>query len=638
MESIIDPQTGVLLKKFTQPGEAPVGGGNGLNDFSPALVVDVSGGKWSMANCGALSITACVATDDANYISYSSTGGSADKLYIQDTSVWGTYSPQGYSFDSLEFNVKAWAATGSGANAQISVCLTANRVNCFPTAALAKTVTIQLTNAQSTVIGSDKPHFMLTDWMPAGYNIIDWVDIAPRNGTADVDASGNVTLATTAERQTWRFYSNWTNGSIIHITGSDCTITGVTSPQALTINLSSCTPALTVGTGLSWSANNFGFLVWKTTTSTDQINLQFAKWTPYASKTPGWASSGSAGYCSQKVTTRPSNGHTGFHCATRYDGSSWLYWVDQQTGETVPLGSFDVCLSGDCYNGPDPWQNGGPGLSSSTIVDDGAGRENYYGPATDNAGYSTVIKCNFTSTNEPYNITGHCTNIVPHSKGLSIQALVQSFTAGQTHPAFDANRFGCSSGNFIAASQLLGGACRVNGPGVQQNSMAWMTMFDPNKVCSGPGCAGAISAGAPGAIVAAASTFGSGGAFRWNGSHGFYYCGFNCTKPQATFYNLLGGSGAGTGPYSVQILSGNVTATPAHPCGPSQYPCTFTPSNADPGYPHNAAVTVTGYDDWVVSGEPCNPLPQGTGGGFAHGGFGEPFVDCPHHTGWDYLV
>jgi len=634
LETVIDPQTGVLIKRFTQPGEAPQGGGTGMYNFYPSLAV---GNNWSTANCGGLSMTSCVATNDANYVSYSA--ATQDRLFLQDNNIVNQVS-QYSSFDSAEFVVSAWAATGSGANAQISVCMTMNRVNCFPTAALAKVVTIQLTNAQSSVTAGDHTHFMLTDWVPAGYNIPEQQgDMVARSGVADVDASGNVTLTTTAEWQAYHFYSNWTNGSIIHITGSDCTITSVTSPQALTINLSSCTPALTVGLGLSWSANNFGWLVWKTTTSTDQINLQYAYWDSYLTKKPGTASSGLAGFCSMKVTTRPSNGHTGFHCATRSDGSGWLYWVDNITGETVPLGSFSLCLNSDCYGGSDQWFEfaGSPSITSSTIVDDGAGGENYYGPSNDNLGYDNVIKCHFTSNNQPGNRTGDCYNTVPHSKGLSISGLIQSFTSGQT-PAFDANRFpNCSVGQFIAANEILGGTCSI--PNASQNSMVWFIMFDPNKVCTTPGCAGSISAGTPGAIIAAASSFGSGGAFRWNGSHGFYYCGFNCTKGMPTFYNLLGGGIPGSGPYTVSVTSGNTTATPAHPCGSAQYPCSISPLSADPNYPHNSAVTVTGYDDWVVSGEPCNPNPiGGSGGGFANGGSGEPFVNCPYHTGWDYLV
>jgi hypothetical protein len=634
LETIIDPQSGILLKKFTQPGEAPQGGGNGLFYFFPSPAV---GANWSTANCGGISLTSCLSTDDANYASYS--GTTQDRLYLHDNSNIGQQTNTYASFDSVEFSVKAWAATGSGANAQISVCMTTNGVNCFPTAALAKIVTIQLSNVQTLLTGGSRTHFMLSDWVPAGYNIPEEIELFGRGGTADVDASGNVTLATTAERQGQRFYSNWTNGSIIHITNSDCAITSVTSPQALTINLSSCVPALTTGLGLAWGADTFGFLVWKTTASTDQINLQYVYWTSYVSKRPGWASSGLAGYCSMKVTTRPSNGHTGFHCATRSDGSSWLYWVDNITGEAVPLGQFNNCLNGDCYSGSDQWfEYQGVLTTSVPIVDDGAGGENYYTSTVDNLGYDIVIKCNFTSTNEPNNITGHCYNLVPHSKGLSIEALVQSFTAGQTHPAFDSNRFNnCSAGQFILANQVLGGTCAM--PNGEQNQMHWYTIYDPNKVCTGPGCAGSISAGTPGAIIAAVSSFGSGGPFRWGGSHGFFYCGFNCTKGMPTPYNLLGGGIPGSGPYGVSLTSGNITATPAHPCGPAQYPCTITPSNADPNYPHNAAVTVTGYDDWVVSGEPCNPNPLGgTGNGFANGGTGEPFVNCPYHTGWDYLV
>jgi hypothetical protein len=634
METLIDPQTGVLLKKFTQPGDAR--GSTAAADYAPSLVVDLTGGKWSLANCGALTTTDCVATDDANYISYS--GSTQDKLFLQDNTIWSSLATYKTAFDSIEFNVKAWAVTGTGANAQISVCLTTNRVNCYPTAALGKVINMQLTNTQGTVIGGDKTHYMLTDWMPAGYNNIstgsnDAGDIGPRNGTADVNSSGNVTLATSAELQGYRFYPNWTNGSTIHITNSDCMITSVASPQALTISLASCSPALTVGAGLSWSANNFGFLVWKTTTSADQINLQFAKWTSNTTPNPGWASSGNAALCGAKLVTRPSSGHTGYHCATRYDGSDWMYFVDRLTGETVPLGKYTTCGNDSaCYNGADGWsQHSGVLTDSITLVDNGT-NETFLTGTADNAGKSVLIRCTLDSTNEPGNLTILCTNMTPGSQGKDLVSLLTSFLSGHT-PDFDVNRFpnGCGLAS-IQANQVMLGDCRTNGG---QNSMMWFITFDPLKVCSAPGCVGG---GSPGAIIGAVSSFGSTTPLRWAGTHGDFFSGWPSTKAVLVGYALNGGGVLGKGPYLTSYVSGNLTATPGHPCGSAPYPCSITvPGNSDPTYPAGAAVTVTGYDDWVVEGEPCNRFPVGSGNGFANGGTGEPYVNCPYHVGWDYI-
>jgi hypothetical protein len=627
-ETVIDPQTGIALKRMTMPGDGALLNGE-PTDFAPSLAIDLTGSRWSTANCAGLSITQCLAVDDANYVSYSNNSGPSDRLFLQDATIFSTLSNSNVSaaFDSLEFTIKAWAASGSGANAQLSVCLTGNRVNCWPTAALGVVNAIPLTNSQAQITTGSRTNYMLTDWMPAGYNLMSLYDIEPRNGVANVDGSGNVTWVSG-----YKFYRNWVAGSHITITSSDCTISSVTSPTMLAITLASCSPALTTGNNLNWSANNFGLLVWKTTTSTDQVNLQFAKWTSNITLNPRWPSGGHPAICSNKIVTRVSNGHTGFHCFTRYDGSSWAYFVDNVTGESVPLGKFGLCGSSECYSPPqvaeDAWSCH-PYLTYTSVPVIDAGRPNnelYYASTLDNSGggcggggalRGIILKCIMTSINEPGNFTTSCTNITPGSQSKDLQSLLASFNSG--YYDYDPQRFSACGITSITNRYLIGGCSAKGG---SQNSFVWNLVFDPNKVCSSPGCVGG---GNPGAVIASFNTFQTAFQQRWSGSHGTVFVGFNATRLENVGYPLGGGGLAAVGPYRVTITAGHLGESGFdQACGSPSFPCSITVG----GYP----VTVLGYDNWTVDGEPCNPSPVPP----------EPVVNsitpaCPKHSGWDYI-
>src|SRR5207244_4816301 len=112
-----------------------------------------------------------------------------------------------------------------------------------------------------------------------GFAPLNRADLAQRFGKANVDVSGVATWVPSPGSGTY-FNANWTNGSRIAIAGSSCTINSAATLTSLTIDPSSCSPALSLPlSGASFTGGAFGFLIRKKTSSTDRINPQYLKYT-----------------------------------------------------------------------------------------------------------------------------------------------------------------------------------------------------------------------------------------------------------------------------------------------------------------------------------------------------------------------
>jgi hypothetical protein len=578
-ESIIDPQTGMLLKRITMPGDQ-VTGNRPSGDHTFTGVANPTGGWNNPAN---------VQADDSAVTTFSGSG--RDWLVLHDSAL----SYDDYYLESFLFSAKAWCSGACGGDdAKIQVCLTVDGLSCWPSPSNIIDVTLGTTANPSTYVTAGSSAPLMAAWTPVGRLPLNATDTKPRSGNVDVDASGNVT-----NRGGDVFYPNWTAGSRITIAGSDCAITKVTHTKSLAIDVASCSPSLTLPvTNGSYKATNFGVMIRKKTTSTDTISIQYAKYTMSESIQPQWPSSGSPELCSDTLTQNAVTGALGYRCV--FPGNQ-IYWIDHVTGDANYLGMLTFPTQG----GTDGWSGGGCLNASTTLHGNGPlDPEKFYCPTNDNAGKSSMLTCTLTSTNQPGNLNITCVNLTKGSLGQDMQTLIQQFTAGYT-PSYDTTKFGGGGISGMQNGQVIIASSRG-----YQDSIGWVIVFDPEKIDTAPGCVGG---GKPGCVVGAQSSWANAPA-RWCVLHTLFMAGNSNTSWILGKYMVDQGV-PGTGPHTSTVVAGNVTSQPS--IAPGVSGCTAGSK---------------GCDLVVVDGEPCNMNPAGPQGG--HPGEGG---NCPKNSAWEYL-
>jgi hypothetical protein len=590
-ESIIDPQTGLLLKRITMPRDqdtqnSPAG------DHVFTSTVNPTGG-WTGSNN--------ILVDDANSATYSGTG--QDWLVLTDNAI--NWLSNNATLETLTFSVKAWC-TGAcvGDNARLQACLTVNGVSCWPANASAVYIDMQLgtTPNAGTFVVAGTPTPLMADWTPPGYqplnnsDLAQQTNVAGRQGHVNVDTSGNVTYVDGSA-----FYPGWTAGSLIAIAGSVCSIAAVANPKSISIAGGSCSPALTLPqSAAAYRAGNFGVMIRKKTASTDTITVQFAKYYLTSSGVPGWTASGSPQICSDQLTQGP-GGHLGYHC--QIPTGNMVYWIDRATGDANYLG---LLYSGSAA-GNDGWQNQGCNTASTNLVGHGqTNPESFYCGNSDNLGNPILLGCTLTSTNAPGNLVVSCSNLTSASTGHSIQTLVTNFTAGQS-TVYDPAVFSGCGFSIQQGVYLIGTCLRGN-----QDTYGWVVVFDPTLTSSAAGCVGG---GKPGCIIAAKPSWTTAGPQAWCTIHNLNYAGNSATAYIGDKFlgDQLGTAGGGW--MESTITSPPITSTPTIAPGVNGCP---------PGS--------RGCDLVTVDGEPCNPNPAPANGGHS----AEP-LNCPKNAAWNYL-
>jgi hypothetical protein len=587
-ESVIDPQTGMLLKRLALPQDQPIASLPAAGDHTFNVV---TGSAWTTPNN--------VLGDDTSSATFSGTG--SNWVFIGDD-VFNAGT------DYVTLSLKAWCSSGacSGESAKVEACLSINTVNCWPSDAAAKLQEVALGTTAGpsgfVTLGTTVP--LLDAWTPAGFAPLTGLDLKGRSGTANVDSGGAVTWVSGGSGSGFAtsiyFSPNWISGSKITIGASLCTITSAASLTSLMIVPASCSPALSVPvSGASFSGAAFGFLIRKKTSSTDQINLQYAKYTTGASLSMEWNASGSANVCSSTLTQNTVTSGLGYHCVMPSSGYPLLYWIDIETGTANYLGQFTIpSVSGSDGFGGGLCANGVRTLTGATPADP----EHFYCTANDNEtpARTIVLDCTLNSTNQPGNQTVVCSNLTPGTTGKDLHTLIEQFTSTST-PAFDHNLFGCSLIGAQRTKLIL--ECRR---GAQPDAIGWNVVFDPVKISSAPGCVGG---GAPGCVVAAMSTWAKAPA-RWCVNHATFLSGATGLVWIAGKY--LDDRGiAGDGPYISTITAGTLGSTPSIAAGTGACPAGSL-----------------GCDQVTVDGEPCDTTPQ-TGEAAASA--------CPKNPAWVYL-
>ena len=579
---VIDPQTGLKILRGTLPQDG--------FDLHTGLTIleaqDMSAGGWTPTN-GCTGVTACL---NGNGSAIVNSTGNTGALFVSNRDNAALFQvksyQQNFSYDWTELHLTAWcsdSSCGSAAPADLTlnVCLTVNRVTCegpgINQVVGATTV--------SYTIGGTNP--ILLDWTSEPSKLNMW-EMYYFSGTVNVtQGSPVVTWASGDVFSIW-----WTNGSVININGANYKIASIQNDQSLTLaqawNGSSGTTA--------FAANNSGFLVRKTTNSTNAISLGNATFDYGYSVTLQGDSSGLQllNWVCSPVQQDLGGGVMGRLCNTMQG----LYAVESATGVHRSLGVPAVYVPGQYSGTPCP-----EGLSASVfdatdpnkfycLAQDATGRSSifsmkYYGDFADSGPLNYNVytlegqTCNASHTNQP------CmdqVNLTPPPNHLEAQL--------STYPDWP-----LAPTKFIAIGGAQGNKIGLWGHMGTQNSRGWQFAFDPSTA----------------KIVGAIPTFRYWPA-RWSGIHSWN----NIQDPSyirmpigdlATQSTALSGNDTpGLGPYGAKFLSywnGAAWNTGAMPAT----------GQACPAQPANSSIAPS---DWPsgnncvriqVDGETCDPSP-----------------------------
>jgi len=388
-QQVVDPQTGLLIKRLTLPGDVNVAPGSAV----PLQVA--RGSAWSnLGNLGAA---------DGNSATIS---GSTAQVFMGLNSGpyfnfqnWTEAAYQGATGAYGHFQVHLTAAVNPGGkapsnpdDATIIACLTKDGATCYPGSSQYQA--ILTTTLKDTVFGSVND----IDLWQAGPSttLPNWSEQDNRFGNVYCDGSSNLFLTGGAQ-----FPISWGPGSNINLDGVDYPIAQLNNTAQLTL-AGACASVMTMSgafdpnsatfrtptdtfqstdvgrqivvagagggngpwftnvgqvidartivttggpavTGVStpfgfthfYSGINFGVLVSKKTASSDTIAIDYASVLYDLDIYSAFTVEGGLDFCSKNTVIGP-NGRPGYNCAVT--ASAFMYWVDATSGEAHFMG------------------------------------------------------------------------------------------------------------------------------------------------------------------------------------------------------------------------------------------------------------------------------------------------------------
>ncbi|MGH9666123.1 MAG: hypothetical protein ACRD9L_16990, partial [Bryobacteraceae bacterium] len=268
-QTVIDPQTGLLIRRLSLAGDRYCHQGNISCWPSPivgkfANVYDPTG-TWTSPGS--------IIGDDQSFTTIS---GSQQPLFADPAlSIYqgASHATNVSSLNYVQIVLNSWCSdNGDTCSATadqdrtVQVALTVDRVN--PATAWQDQVVAGCSSnctgsGNRYTIGSTTP--ILASWINTPTPTFDLTDVPPRTGTVNVNGTA-VTL-----NNGNNFDLHWSSGSQITIAGTAYTIASVNNERALALTTDAGTQS-----GAAYSANNFGVLIRKKTASADTLYVQYA--------------------------------------------------------------------------------------------------------------------------------------------------------------------------------------------------------------------------------------------------------------------------------------------------------------------------------------------------------------------------
>lgn len=560
-QSIVDPQTGLLIRHVTLPGDRVITAPNQNQPFRGARSATWSTPQAALTGHGAASIagndTGTLlltpnADEHAGYISFFKADHAANR----------------YSLNWMQVNLRA-STDNPACNAQATddcklvACLTIDGVHCY-----AGGRQFQQAVTTKPAIYSFGRSRSLDLWQSAGARPPSGAEIATRRGSLDCDGSPRVT---------WQsgdyFATYWSAGSTLTIGKQDYTLSA--TPNLTGATLSAPCPAQK---GAAFAATNFGVLVRKRTASANTISVSGSGVNFQMGVFPSWDFTGAFDMCSHTPVNGP-GGRPGYNCALPENGM--IYWIDAASGEshlfarffgngtpeTRGCGLFDSQIF-DAAN-PDIWY-----CSADTTVTSRQRpqRVHYYGNHLEPG--NTQTPGHFEEgENLPACSGGHGNDAPKNQPCLEFSSVTGDSDMSQLtaafDPAFQADRFRWFFLVGVENGAMIFRVWRSN-----HNSIGWTVVFDPNATTNQePNQAGCVGQGKPGCVIAAIPSWSRRGA-RWCTLKG------NNPMDQPKWLSLSsfswgepGDRNAGAGPYQSEVLDPlQFTKEPGTPGGPARCP------------------------------------------------------------------
>jgi hypothetical protein len=316
-QALIDPLTGLRSFRATSPAGTP----SNTQNFVTAIDVQSAwrnpAAPLSNTSAAAMFTGPCSSGTCPLFLR-------ADTLSMSGGS---TYASQGSSLDWVTVTINQASISNpncSGADCMVVACLTVNGVTCT-----SGTQQAALTGTPASyTFGSQA---LMNLWQGSGQPAIIRPDVSLATGTVNYTAATRqVTLASGNP-----FSIKWTAGSAINIGGAQFTIGSVQSELQLTLTAGPVSNQSSV----SYSANNFGVLIWKKTSTADRISIGYTTFLYGSTSMPGWGSAPEYEQdCSPNVNV---GGKAGYNCFVNQE----LYWVAADGSDLRDLGQVALMPS-----------------------------------------------------------------------------------------------------------------------------------------------------------------------------------------------------------------------------------------------------------------------------------------------------
>jgi hypothetical protein len=621
-QTVIDPQTGLFIKRLNLPKEFT------LTETGVQFPITRSSAWTSLGNLQAADGQTATVSSSTSPVFLGLTSNSPFLGYMRPDST--AYQAPEAGFGYYQVHVIAAVNPGGAApanpdDATIVACLTQDGINCYPGSSRYQ--------AKLTTSLADTP-FGTTNtidlWQAGpGTTLPRWTLTASRSGNVACDGSPTVNLTNGA-----LFGIHWGLGSNININGADYPIASIVNTEQLTLAgncpsslivagafdqnsstfrtvadtfqstdvgrqvevvgagggsglwvsnvgqvidartiVTSSAPAVTgvstqFGFTYGYAGNNFGVLVSKKTASSDTIAIDYAYVNYELDFYFQFTDEGGLEYCGKTTVTGP-NGRPGYNCTI--SGGGALYWIDAASAETHFLGALNTvnpyaaCGAENQFhdiNNPDTNYCAGTGTIYSVT---------YYGnhsePVALNPGgnfglFQTMPNCNTSQSAPPFTSQQPCVVTKLLTPGTDVITLAGAFSQNPAYaPALDTVNFRSLVFKMVDEDGDLIFTVARSG----NDAVGWVVVFRPSATSNSEG---GSSTGAPNnhGCVGGGSPGCIIAALPAWARPGCRWCVIKDTLPpypgwvNVSVYGWTNGQ-PGTGPYYVPVIDGTANGT-----------------------------------------------------------------------------